>query len=121
MHRKKPFLASLGHACNGLYAFFATERNARIHAVLAVMVIAAAVCFSLTAMQWLVILLCIAAVMALEMVNSAIEKLCDLVHADYHPMIKTIKDISAAAVLLAAIISAIAGLIIFLPKIIAWL
>ena len=75
--------------------------------------------FQIDAMEWMVILLCITAVLTLEMINTAIEKLCDVVHPGYHPQIKVIKDIAAGAVLLAAVGSVIAGAIIFLPKIIA--
>lgn len=64
----------------------------------------------------LAVLLCIGLVMALEMVNAAIEKLCDRLHPDKHTDIKLVKDMAAGAVLWAAIISAIVGLIIFAPK-----
>lgn len=121
MHHKQSFLASLGHACNGLLGFFSTERNGRIQVCFAIIALAAAACFGISDMQWLVVLMCIALVLSLEMMNSAVEKLCDLVHKDYHPAIKVIKDVAAASVLLSAIVSAIAGLIIFLPKIIALL
>jgi diacylglycerol kinase len=67
--------------------------------------------------EWMVILGCIASVLSFEMINSSIEKLCNLVHPKFHPAVKTIKDISAGAVLLVAISSAIIGAIIFIPKI----
>jgi diacylglycerol kinase len=51
------------------------------------------------------------------MINSAIEKLCNLVHPTYHPAVKVIKDISAGAVLWISVMSSIIGIIIFLPKI----
>jgi diacylglycerol kinase len=52
------------------------------------------------------------------MINTAIEKLCDVVHKDFHPQIKIIKDMAAGAVLIAAISSLITGVVIFVPKII---
>jgi len=67
--------------------------------------------------EWLFIILCSTLVLMLEMINTAIEQLCDLVTMEDHPLIKTIKDVSAAAVLLAAAASVATGLIIFLPKI----
>ena len=70
-------------------------------------------------MEWLVVVLCITVVLTLEMINTAIEKLCDVVQPDYHPQIKIIKDIAAGAVLIAALGSIIIGAIIFVPKIIA--
>jgi diacylglycerol kinase len=56
-------------------------------------------------------------VLALEIINTAIEKLSDIVNASIHPVIKQVKDLSAGAVLLASIMSFIIGCIIFLPKI----
>ncbi|MFM2326878.1 MAG: hypothetical protein RIR31_1080, partial [Bacteroidota bacterium] len=53
--------------------------------------------------------------------NTAIEKLCDIVHKDFHPQIKIIKDMAAGAVLIAAISSLITGVIIFVPKIIIYI
>ena len=55
-------------------------------------------------------------VLSLELMNTAIEKICDLISKDIHPVIKVVKDISAAAVLIAAIGSLFTGAIIFLPK-----
>jgi diacylglycerol kinase len=54
----------------------------------------------------------------MEMLNTAIEKLCDVVHKEIHPGIKKVKDIAAGAVLIAAFCSVITGAVIFLPKII---
>ena len=111
------FLKGFVYAFNGLIEFFKTERNGRVQLVVAVIVVACAWWFHLSKAEWITILACIAAVLSLEMINSAIEKLCNLVQPTYHPVIKTIKDISAGAVLWVSIISAIIGGIIFLPKI----
>ncbi|MEO5908506.1 MAG: diacylglycerol kinase family protein, partial [Ginsengibacter sp.] len=62
--------------------------------------------------------ICFATVLSFEIINSAIEKLCDLVCPDFNLTIKKVKDMSASAVLLSAILSFIIGCIIFLPKII---
>jgi diacylglycerol kinase len=71
----------------------------------------------ITFTEWFIILLCIALVVSFEILNSALERLCDFVEDDFHPIIKTIKDMSAAAVLWTSLASAIIGLLIFLPKI----
>lgn len=75
----------------------------------------------ISAAEWMVVLGCIATVLSFEMINSSIEKLCNLVHPTYHPAVKTIKDMSAGAVLFVAALSAIIGAIIFLPKILYYL
>lgn len=105
------------NAFNGLRYFFKTERNGKIQASIAFFILLASFYFRISAIEWVFILFCIGAVLGLEMLNTAIEHLCNLVHNDYHPVIKIIKDISAGAVLLVSVVSAIIGLIIFVPKI----
>ncbi len=102
-------------AFTGILSFFRTERNGRIQGIIAIFVITAGLLLGISAQDWIRILGCIALVLCLEMVNSAIEKTCNLVSTDFSPAIKTIKDISAGAVLLAAIIAVIIGCIVFLP------
>ena len=110
---------AFGFAFYGLFLFFKMERNGKIQLALALLAIAFGVSLQITPHEWICVLLCIAAVLSLEMLNSALEKLCDLVCADYNPAIKIIKDVSAGAVLFTAIISVVIATIIFLPKIIA--
>jgi diacylglycerol kinase len=69
-------------------------------------------------MEWLVIILFTALVISLEMFNSALEKLCDKVNPELDPQIKLIKDMAAGAVLWASLLSVVAGICIFIPKII---
>lgn len=119
--KQQPLYKAFIHAFNGLLFFFRNDRNGRIHLLAAMIVVMMAAFLHLAAMEWAVILVCIAWVMALEMLNHALEKLCDAVHPETHPFIKAAKDVAAGAVLVSAIISMIIGLIIFLPKIVAWL
>lgn len=111
------FIKGFGYALNGLVVFFKNERNGQIQLFAAIMALAAGFFFHLSRMEWIVIILCIAIVLSLEMINSAIEKFCNMVNPAYHPSIKIIKDITAAAVLWAAVASAIIGLLIFWPKV----
>jgi diacylglycerol kinase (ATP) len=99
----------------GLFAGLRHETHMRLHAAAAIMVILLALNFSVTRLEWFVILICIALVISLELVNSALERLCDLVHPQQHPAVKHIKDLAAAAVLVAALASAVIGLLIFVP------
>jgi diacylglycerol kinase len=105
------------NAFNGLQYFFKTERNGKIQAGIAIFVVLAGLYVKLSSFEWIITLLCIGTVLALEMANSALEQLCNLVHSEYHPAIKIIKDVAAGAVLLVSIISTAIGLIIFIPKI----
>jgi diacylglycerol kinase len=74
----------------------------------------------ISAMEWIAVGFCIAFVITMEMLNTTVEKLCDVVHQDSHPGIKKVKDMAAGAVLISAIFSLVTGLIIFLPKIILY-
>lgn len=111
------FLKSFVYAFNGLVIFFRHERNGKIQLLVAVVAMLLSWRFRISAAEWMVVLGCIATVLSFEMINSSIEKLCNLVHPKYHPAVKTIKDLAAAAVLFVAFVSAIIGGIIFLPKI----
>ena len=110
------FFSRIRFALQGWLHFFRTEANGRIQAVIAVLVVAAGFFFKVSSQEWLWILLCIGLVTGLEMVNTAIETLANRLHPDRHPDIKIVKDVAAGAVLWAAVISVIIGMIIFLPK-----
>lgn len=105
------------HAFQGLFHFLRNDRNGKIHAVITILVCIAGFYLHFSSTEWMIVLLCTALVLGLEMCNHAIEKLCDAVHPSYHPLIKIAKDVAAAAVLWSAIISVIIGLILFIPKI----
>lgn len=109
---------AFANAFSGLYHFFCRERNGRIQLVITIIIIIASIMLNIYMMEWLIVLLCIIIVLSLEMLNSAIEKLCDITDSNYNPAIKLIKDVAAAAVLWASLISAVIGAVIFLPRII---
>ncbi len=119
MSQRQHIFKAFANAFKGIAQFFLHERNGKIQLLVAVAVIVCGYYFTISATEWIIVLLCIGAVISAEMMNSALEKLCDLVHKEYHPTIKIIKDVAAAAVLWLAIISVIIGIIIFLPKLIA--
>ena len=109
---------SFGYAWSGIKSCFASEPNFRIHSVLAIIALLLSMGLNISTLEWIAVCFCIAFVLIMEMLNTAIEKLCDVVHKDLHPGIKKVKDIAAGAVLIAAFFSAITGAVIFLPKII---
>lgn len=117
--KTQPLSAAFRHAFNGMAQFFRYDRNGKLHICAAVLVAAAGWYCKISATEWCVLLLCIGLVIGLEMLNYAMENLCNLVHNDFHPLIKAVKDVAAAAVLWSAITSAGIGLIIFIPKIMA--
>jgi diacylglycerol kinase (ATP) len=112
-------LRSFRYAFRGLWWMIRDEHNSRIH--LAIVIILVPLCFllHLSPVEWALILICIGLVLSLELLNSAIERLADKVSPERDAGIGKIKDLSAAAVLVGAVIAAITGSIIILPKIIA--
>jgi diacylglycerol kinase len=106
---------SFRYAIAGIMKLIRQEPNMRIHAVASVLVVAAGIVQSLSRWEWLGIVFAISLVWITEAVNTAIEMLCNIVCDNkYHPGVKTIKDISAGAVLLAAIASVATAVIVFL-------
>jgi diacylglycerol kinase len=110
-------LKSFRFAFAGLSTFFFAEHNARVHAAATAAVIILGFLFNISNAEWLIVIIVTAMVWAAEIFNTVVEKIMDHVTPGYHPQVKIIKDLSAAAVLVTAIAALIAGLIIFIPKI----
>ncbi len=113
--------ASLNYALAGIRTFFKEEHNARIHLIATIAVVV--VSFVLPVSRWEIIALTLSIgfVWVAEILNTAIEKTMDLISTEKDKRIKTIKDLSAAAVLLSAFVAVGIGCLIFIPKILAWI
>jgi diacylglycerol kinase len=112
---------SFRYAFQGLADLLRSQPNARVHLMLAIAVVLAGLFFQISSMEWIAVIICIAAVFSMEAMNTALEYLTDLVSPDYHPLAGKAKDAAAAAVLLVAAGALAVGAIIFLPKIFALL
>ena len=112
-------LRSFRYAWQGLTGFFTTQHNALIHLLMTMLAFSAAVLYHVTAGEAIAIVLAAGLVWMAELFNTAIEKLADEISTEFHPSVKFIKDVSAAAVLISAVAAAITGSIIFLPKLLA--
>ena len=113
----KARLKSFVFAWAGIIRFFRTEHNAQIHLAATIVVSGLCLYFKTTKSETLAIVFVIGLVWITEMINTSIEKAMDFVSPQRDLRIKTIKDLSAGAVLVAAIVSVIVGGIIFIPKI----
>lgn len=107
------FLKSFVYATHGIRAAMQEHRNLVIQVFIAILVVAAGFYFSITPMEWCVLLLAIAVVIGLEMMNTAIENLVNLVTMERKPLAGKVKDIAAGAVLFASAIAVIIGIILF--------
>lgn len=117
--RKNPLYKSFGYAFEGIFAGIKKERNMKIHCTAMVLVVIAGILFKLSAVKWCICLLLFGLILALELVNTALEAVVDLVTEEKKPLAKLAKDTAAGAVLIAAIMAAIIGCIIFIPEIIS--
>jgi len=106
-------------ALAGAATVLRTERNAQIETAIALIAVGLGLGLGITRPEWAVIFTLIALVLGLEMINTAIEAAVDLAHPGIHPLAKKAKDSAAGAVVVAAIASLAAGLVIFLPRL--WL
>ena len=115
--RKNSQLSSFRLAILGILTAIKQERNVKIHLVITILVIVLGLLNDLSKQEWMLIAFCIGLVISLELINTAIERVVDLVTSEYHPLAKEAKDIAAGAVFIAAILSIVIGGIIFIPKI----
>lgn len=115
--KKPPLRKTFGYAFEGILTGIRKERNMRIHTVAMILVVFFGTVLGLSATEWCICLVLFGLVMALELVNTAVEAVVDLVTEERKPLAKTAKDTAAGAVLIAAIMAAVIGCIIFLPKI----
>jgi diacylglycerol kinase (ATP) len=116
----KRLINSFGFAIKGIVTIYREGQiNIRIHTLIAIVTICLSVFFSIACIEWIIVILCIGTVIAAEMLNTAIEKLVDLVAPEWSEAAGKIKDIAAGAVLVVSIAAGITGCIIFVPKILA--
>jgi diacylglycerol kinase (ATP) len=108
---------SFKHAYRGLKLFLVTTPNAWIHVMVSGIVILAGFYFQVSHFEWLALILTMGIVLIAETFNTAIEIDINLTSPEYHPYARDTKDVAAGAVLLASIMAAIVGLLVFLPKI----
>ncbi|MFT5168246.1 MAG: diacylglycerol kinase (ATP) [Saprospiraceae bacterium] len=119
MLRKR--IESFRFAFAGIAHFVKSEPNVIIHLIAAAIAVGMGFFFAITTIEWCLVIFAIGLVLSAEAFNTSIEYLTDLVSPDYHELAGKTKDVAAAAVLLTAIAAATVGLLIFLPKILAWL
>lgn len=115
--KSRSFLASLRFAVAGLASLVRTERNARIHVAVAVLVAAAAFLLRVSWTDAALLALAIGLVMAAEAFNTAIETLTDLASPNPHPLARTAKDVAAAGVLLTAFSALAVGIFVLGPPV----
>lgn len=113
----RTFIGSLRHAVRGIRYAFCRERNFQIELLLAALAVALAFTLPLSSAERAAIFLAITLVLSMELLNTAYERMIDMLKPGLHPYAKAVKDLSAGAVLIAALFAALVGVAVFLPYI----
>jgi len=109
-------LKSVGFALKGAYKLITTEHSVMVQSSLAVIMIIAGFALHISREEWMMQILAFGLVLAIESLNTAVEKIADFVHPEFHNKIGFIKDIAAGAVMFAAMAAVAVGLLIYVPK-----
>lgn len=107
---------SFSHALEGALYVWNTQRNVRIHAFLAYLALSLAFVLHLERLERLFVATSVAAVIVVELLNTAVEAAVDIHVTGYHPLARTAKNVAAGSVLVAAALSVVVGVEVFLPR-----
>ena len=114
--KKQPLYSSFANAWNGIAISFFEERNLKIHCFAAVMVLIFGNILDISVTEWCICFILFGLIMGMELVNTAVESVVDLVTDEWKPLAKRAKDCAAGAVLISSIWAAATGGTIFFPK-----
>lgn len=109
-------IKSVGYAFKGVLLLITTEASVKVQFCIGIIVTALGFYFRISKTEWIIQILVIALIMALEGLNTAIEEIADFIHPEHHKKIGDIKDVAAGAVFMFAIAAVIIGIIIYYPK-----
>lgn len=108
---------SFRYAFRGLKYVMSSERNARLHLIMAILALVASIVLRISLQEWLFVVISIALVFFAEITNTAIEKTLDLISQEHNQLVKLIKDMTAAGVLVTAACSILVAVVVFVPRI----
>ena len=114
----KSMCSVVTNTLNGLRNFFRYERSALVYLIASAFTIGAGIILQMSMMEWIMIFFVLLTMLASELLNTAIEAVCDLVSPEYNPFVKIAKDSGSAATGVLSILWAIMILMIYLPKVI---
>jgi len=109
-------LKSIGFAVKGAYKLITTEHSVMVQSSIAVLMIIAGFVLHISREEWMMQILAFGLVLGVESLNTAVEKVADFIHPEFHEKIGFIKDIAAGAVMFAAAAAIAVGLLIYVPK-----
>ena len=109
-------LKSIGFALKGAYKLITTEHSIMVQFSIAILLVIAGFYFHISREEWMMQTLAFGLVIGIESLNTAVEKIADFIHPEFHDRIGFIKDIAAGAVMFAATAAIVVGLLIYVPK-----
>lgn len=109
-------IKAITYAAKGFWILITSEHSIIAQVVIGIIMTIIGFLMHLSATEWMFQIMAIGLILVAESLNTAIEKMADFIHPDFHKKIGRIKDISAGAAFFAAIIAIIIGLIIYVPK-----
>jgi diacylglycerol kinase (ATP) len=109
-------LKSIGFAIKGAYKLITTEHSIMVQFSIAILLVIAGFYFHISREEWMMQTLSFGLVLGIESLNTAVEKIADFIHPEFHDRIGFIKDIAAGAVMFAATAAIVVGLLIYVPK-----
>ncbi len=107
---------SFSFALDGIKQAFQSERNLRIHVIIGLLIIILGILLGLTRVEFIILLFVISLVLVMELFNTVVERIIDLVSPNYHPRAKVIKNIAAGAVLISSLNAAVIGFLLFYSR-----
>ena len=108
-------LKSMVFALKGAFKLVTTEHSIIVQSIIAILITIAGFYFGITRIEWMIQILVFGLVLSIEGLNTAVEKVADFIHPEYHKRIGFIKDIAAGAVFFAALTAIVIGCIIYFP------
>ena len=114
--KKDPLYKSFGYAFQGIFNTIRTERDIKIHCAAAILVTIFGIWLQISKTEWMICFILFGLILALELVNTAVEATVDLFTEERKPLAKKAKDAAVGAVLIVAIFAAVIGILIFIPK-----
>lgn len=116
----KAFLNVIKYSIEGYIHFYRYERSAILHLIVAVVIILGSLSLNMTAVEWLFMIFILLVMLAIELLNTAIEAVCDLVSPEYNKLVKVAKDSASAATFSISLALVAAFFIIYIPKFIVF-
>ena len=112
----KGFLDTNLYSISGIINYYMNEKSGRRHLIAVFLQIILIILFKVNSMEFIILLILMCLILSIELINTAIESICDLVSPEYNKLIKVAKDSGSGATYVISILTAIVNLIIFLPK-----